>query len=277
MSDPSVAVVTGGHPFDQRSFFALFDQLCPGRWRPVTTPVLGCDVVVFYDMPGLRFTRSEPPVELIAPTPAEQQLALELTMAGRGLVFLHHALASWPAWPAYAELVGGRFHYVPGTLAGATYPDSGYRHGVTHTVEVLDRAHPVCAGVPPSFAVTDELYCAPVLHDVVLPLLRTRFPVHDCTEFYSARRAVSGHRDDRTGWSHPPGSDLVGWALSANLSPVVYLQFGDGPSAYDHPVVRRLLANAIEWTASADARDWAGRRARPWTIGPGRIGDGAPR
>ena len=78
--------------------------------------------------------------------------------AGRGLVFLHHAIAGWPAWPEYAEIVGGRFHYQPGSLGGRDWPDSGYRFHVDHTVEVLEPGHPVCAGLPARFPITDELY-----------------------------------------------------------------------------------------------------------------------
>ncbi len=66
------------------------------------------------------------------------------------MVFLHHAIAGWPAWEGYAEIVGGRFHYQPATLDGIDYPDSGYRHDVTHTVEVLDPTHPICAGIDPT-------------------------------------------------------------------------------------------------------------------------------
>ena len=32
-------------------------------------------------------------------------------------------------------------------------------------------------------------------------------------------------------------------------SRIVYLQFGDGPSAYVNPFYRRLIANAIKWVS----------------------------
>lgn len=258
--DVDALVVTGGHPFEAEPFFAVFDALDGITWTAATTPATGHDVVVFYDMPGLRFTGGDPPVDLIEPTAEQRSTMAELCIAGTGLVFMHHAIASWPAWPGYAELVGGRFHYAPATLDGVDYPDSGYRFDVAHTVEVLDPDHPVCAGLGASFTIVDELYCAPVLTDRVVPLMRTTFDTAEVSQFSSADLAIRGRRNADDGWTHPPGSDLVGWAKSAGASPIVYLQFGDGPETYADPSFRRALANAIQWTASSDARDWAESR-----------------
>lgn len=253
-------VVTGGHPFEAEPFFAVFDALDDVTWTPGDEPAGGHDVVVFYDMPGLRFTRTDPPLELLEPTDGQRATIAELCTSGTGLVFLHHAIASWPAWPAYAELVGGRFHYAPAQLDGVAYPDSGYRFDVTHTVEVLEPDHPVCAGLGTSFTLTDELYCSPVLTDRVVPLMRTTFDTADSSQFFSADLAIRGRRETNEGWTHPPGSDHVAWATAAGASPVVYLQFGDGPETYADPSFRRALANAIRWTASAEAREWAAGR-----------------
>jgi type 1 glutamine amidotransferase len=247
-----VLVVTGGHPFDADPFFAVFDAIDGISWTAASAPATGHDVVVLYDMPGLRFTRSDPPVELLEPT-AEQRSVIEgLCSEGVGLVVLHHAVAAWPAWPAYAELVGARFHYSPGSLDGRSYPDSGYRFDVTHTVEVLAPEHPVCAGLSASFTLTDELYCFPVVEHSVEPLMRTTFPTSDCSRFWSADLAIRGTRNSNSGWSHPPGSDLVAWTRTAGNSRLTYLQFGDGPSTYADANFRRVVANAINWTAGRD-------------------------
>lgn len=255
-----VLVVTGGHPFQAEPFFAVFDHLAGVDWTGADTPAAGHDAVVFYDMPGFHFTRSDPPVEFGEPTGAHRRVIAELLDAGTGLVFLHHAVAGWPTWPEYAEIVGGRFHYQPATLRDVDYPDSGYLFDVTHTVEVLAPDHPVCAGLGETFTLTDELYCFPVLTDSVVPLLRTTFPTADPSRFHSADLAIRGRRNESAGWSHPPGSDLVGWVKHAGNSPVVYLQFGDGPVTYADPSFRRVLANAIEWVASDAARAWVAER-----------------
>ncbi len=252
-----VLVVTGGHPYQAEPFFAVFDTFEDVTWRHDTTPAVGHDVVVFYDMPGLRFTRGEPPVDFVEPTDEQQAIIEALLETGTGLVFMHHAIAGWPTWERYAEIIGGRFHYQPGRLSGVDYPDSGYVFDIQHTVQVLEPEHPVCAGLPPTFELTDELYCFPVLDDRVVPLLRTTFDTSNDRQFFSADLAIRGHRNTNEGWQHPPGSPLVGWVRSEGRAPIVYLQFGDGPVTYGDEWFRRVLHNAITWTASTQAHEWA--------------------
>lgn len=257
-----VLVVTGGHPFQAEPFFEVFsadDGLvwahCPqpaaGRWLSGMEPG-EWDAVVFYDMPGvgLRGPGPEtPPADLVTGMG-------RLLDAGQGLVFLHHAIASWPAWDEYAHWVGGRFHYRPGRLAGRDWPDSGYSFDVTHRLSPVAPGHPVLSGLEEGFVLTDELYLAPVLEEEVVPLLRSDATFTD-DRFWSAALAVAGRRESRTGWRHPPGPDLAAWAKVARRSPVVYIQPGDGPSAYANPAWRLLLGNAIRWVASPRAHEWA--------------------
>ncbi len=271
VADSRVLVVTGGHRFEAAPFFAIFDAIAPRRWRHVSQPdaldVLnpqGChdaDVVVFYDIPGLRFTGGDPPAEMWAPPASFAGGFRGLLDRGIGMVFLHHAVAGWPLWEEYAEVIGARFHYQPGTLRGVEYPDSGYVFDVTHHVSVVDPTHPICAGLGSGIDLTDELYCYPVLTDSVVPLLRTSFPVDDPSQFSSADAAIRGRRNSNEGWTHPAGSELVGWVKSARRSPVVYLQFGDGPVTYSDPSFRLVLSNSIAWAASDDARVWAAARS----------------
>lgn len=260
-SSVKVLVVTGGHPFEPEPFFGIFDAIGLDHWSRSVHPEPGHDVVVFYDMPGLRFTGGDPPVEFPPPSDEAKRVIERLQSDGTGLVFVHHAVAGWPAWEDYAELVGARFHYQPGTLRGVEYPDSGYVFDVRHTVSLVDADHPVCEGLPERFELTDELYCFPVLESDVVPLMRTSFPVDDHRRFWSADLAIRGRRNSNHGWSHPPGSDVVAWAKTAGSSPVVYLQFGDGPTTYADPHFRRILRNAIDWVASPPAREWVRSRS----------------
>ncbi len=256
-----VLVVTGGHPYEAEPFFAVFDAMHGISWSHASDPAPGHDVVVFYDMPGIRFTRGDPPAELVEPTDEQRSVIAQLGVDGTGLVFLHHAIASWPTWEEFAHIVGGRFHYQPATLDGVAYPDSGYVFDVEHTVEVLEPDHPVCAGLGASFRIVDELYCCPMFEDEVVPLMRTAFDTSDASNFFSADLAIRGSRNDNTGWTHPPGSNLVAWAKTHDRSPVVYLQFADGPVTYADPNFRRALGNAIRWVSSDEAAGWASRRA----------------
>ena len=120
---------------------------------------------------------------------------------------------------------------------------------MTHQVEVL-ADHPVTAGLPPHFEVTDELYLYEVFEDDVTPLLRSDFNF-TANNFYSATAAVrDGRLNDNSGWAHNQGSSLVGWTREVGGSRIVYLQFGDGPSAYTNPHYRKLIANSIEWVST---------------------------
>lgn len=263
----NVLLLTKGHPFEKEAFFAIFDANPDIQWTHVEQPAAQAffnpelaapyDAFVCYDMPGLLFHEEAgrgpdfltPPATLV--TGFQDLLA-----AGKGFVFLHHALAGWPAWPAYGEAIGGRFLYLPGTVRGRPCPDSGYRHNQTFTVRTVGD-HPVLDGIPDTFRITDELYLAEIFEADVIPLLRADY-AFEAGNFHSAAQAVVDKKMfSNEGWSHPAGSNLVGWVKRAGRSPVVYLQGGDGLAAYANPHYRRLVANAIRWVASPEARAWA--------------------
>lgn len=255
-----VLLVTKGHPFDRAALFTTFDGLPGVTWTHVEQPAAEAlfepdeaarfDAFVLYDMPGIRFHSDRIP-DFPAPGRRLEERLERLVERGYGFVFLHHAIAGWPAWEAYGELIGGRFLYLPATLRGTPRQDSGYRHGVTHTVRVL-RDHPVTAGVPESFTITDELYLYEVFEDSVEPLLASD---HAFTRdnFYSAERVVRDRKMfDNEGWTHAPGSNLIGWTRTVGKTRIVYLQCGDDPVAYANPHFQRLLTNAIHWVAHRD-------------------------
>jgi type 1 glutamine amidotransferase len=261
-------VLARGHPYERDALAAVFDALRGWRWSLAEQPAAQLLVsnpacrgrfgaIVCYDMPGHDFAAADPP-RAVDPDPAYRDALLALLEAGQGFVFLHHAIAAWPTWAEYARIVGGRFHYRPAQLGGRDWPDSGYRHGVRHTLSVLG-AHPVTEGLPARFTMTDELYLCPVLEEDVVPLLASDYDFRD-TNFYSAQLAVRGRLHCREGWSHPAGPALVGWAKHYRNSPIVYLQGGDDAAALGDPHYRRLVHNAINWVDSAEARAWV--RAR---------------
>jgi hypothetical protein len=216
------------------------------------------DAFVLYDMPGMDFMSAGPDglaPRYIDPSAVFKSNLLDLLERGHGFVFLHHAIAAWPSWPEYAEIVGGKFLYKPGSVRGESQPDSGYRHEVEHRVRVeLD--HPVTAGVDAQFVINDELYLAHVFDDAITPLLSSNYGYLE-SNFYSAQQAVQGNMFSRQGWQHEPGHNLIAWVKSYRNSPVVYLQCGDSQAAYRNPNYRKLLRNAIDWVSSDDAKHWA--------------------
>ena len=162
--------------------------------------------------------------------------------------FLHHAIAGWPLWSDYGEVIGGRFFYLPTECRAQPVLDSGYRHEVSHSVQVVDVAHPVTEGVDDAFSLTDELYLYEVFESDVEPLL-TSGHTFDSEHFYSARHAVTGSMFCNDDWPHPAGPNLIGWTKTVKNSRIVYLQPGDGPDTYASPHYRRLVENAIRWVA----------------------------
>lgn len=251
-------VLVGGHPFDADSFAELFANLDGVTARIVAWPDAAdvyepgglddTDVLVLYDMPGVGLNQGHVPQP--EPPPAAVVAGWDaLTRRGQPVVAMHHAIASWALWPEFAEIVGGRFLYAPGELRGAAQPDSGWAFDVTQQFTVLDAGHPVCAGLPPSFELTDETYLCPVFTDDIHPLIGTDAPLDD-QHHWSAVAAVTGTMFDRTGWSHAPGAPFAAWTRRYQASTVVYVQPGDGPKAFTNEHYRRLLGNAITWAAT---------------------------
>lgn len=248
-------VAVRGHPFDRTAFDALFQSMEGISATMVDQPAAAqlmnpegmraFDVLVLYDMPGLDFTVAEGAPTYLEPGAAVKDGLRALLEQGKGVVALHHALAGWPTWDEYGDWLGGRFLYRSGLVRGAQRLDSGYAHGVDYGAQVV-ADHPVTAGVPACFPITDEPYLCEIFDKDVTPLLRSNGD-YTRDSFYSADLAVQGRMYDRAGWDHPPGSNLIGWAKQAINSRLVYLQPGDGASAYDNPHYRRLVENAIRW------------------------------
>ncbi|HEY0315536.1 MAG TPA: ThuA domain-containing protein [Sphingomonas sp.] len=254
-----VLVAVRGHPFDRTAFDAVFQSMDGIAATMVDQPAAAqlmnpdgmapYDALVLYDMPGLDFDAPVDKPFPVDPGDTFRRSFEALLESGKGIVALHHALAGWPAWPAYGEALGGTFLYRPATLRGVAKPDSGYRHEVTYTAEVVAPDHPVMAGIPATFEMTDELYLGEVFAEGITPLLHAHHAfVRD--GFYSATAAMEGRMFDNEGWSHDEGSNVIGWTRRAANSQVVYLQPGDDSTTYDNPVYRRLVENAIRWVAA---------------------------
>ncbi|WP_324261757.1 ThuA domain-containing protein [Altererythrobacter sp. H2] len=252
-------VLSGGHPYEEAPFAALLASLEGWQVTHLVHPeaekavadgaAAEADAILFYDMPGYTF--AEGTVTTRPPSEGYKAAIRAHFAAGRGAVAWHHALAGWAEWPEWAEMVGGRFLYQPGETRGLAMPDSGYRHDVAYTAEVL-ADHAVTAGLPNTFELCDELYLAPVFEDRVEPLLRARH-AFVAGNFYSAALAVGGQMFSNAGWEHPPGSDLIAWHRTVGNGRLVYLQPGDGPATYANPHVRQLLGNALDFLSAPPA------------------------
>lgn len=245
-ANPEIDVVTARHPEAERLFHP----------RAAATT----DVFVMYDLPGVLMDRGRPPRY---PQPRDLYVAgfHRLLEAGKPMVFLHHAIGGWPAWAEYAEIVGGRFNYSSCMMRGRRYPASGHRTGVRQRITPVDPAHPICEGIGDGFDLVDEVLLHPVFDAAITPLLRSDFSFVDTDVTPVSVTLEPGSRDPS--WRHPPGNGVIAWAKAYERSPIVYLQPGHGPSTFANPSYRRLLANAIRWAASPEAKTWVQDHTAP--------------
>jgi type 1 glutamine amidotransferase len=252
--------VTGGHRFDVDAFEAMLDDVSgrlgwewsheqhPDAQRWLHPRHAGTwDAILLHDIPGLTLARGTEPV-VHEPNAALRRGVDDLLALGQGIVATHHALAGWPAWDGWAEALGGRFLYAPGTLLGRPVPASGYRMD-RYRIEVADPAHPVCEGIV-AFDVEDELYLCPVFEADVTPLLATT--ADTTTGMIDTYREV--RFGERVPAAEQPSSRLVAWAVEHGASRIVYALPGHAASTMQHDQYRRLLANACAWVAGSFRR-----------------------
>ena len=137
--------------------------------------------------------------------------------AGGGVVALHHAIAGRAGWRWWGEeVIGGRYLEAP----EGGRPASTFKHDVELTVRVA-AAHPVTAGLT-DFRILDETYKGMWISPKVTVLLTT---------------------DEAT--SDGP----VAWVSPYPKARVVTIQLGHGREAHLHPAYRRLVRNAVLWSA----------------------------
>ncbi len=216
-----VLVVIGGHDFEKEPFFKLFKDNTDISFEAVEHPNAHArlkaeaskqfDVLVLYDM--------WQPI-----TDETKRDFVERLKEGKGLVALHHAIASYQEWPEYWKIVGARYYLKPMVVDGVEKRRSAFKHDMQFKVHVVDPRHPVTRGVS-DFDLHDETYkwfdVAPDSH----PLLTT---------------------------DEPESNKIIAWTRTYENARVVYLQSGHDHFAYENPHYQRLVRQAIRWTARRD-------------------------
>jgi uncharacterized protein len=275
-----ILAITGGHSVDMSAFSGMLNAICAERewlWSHSVQPNAQgwfdeqrpgeWDAILCHDIPGLALKRGEPP-QPISPTTGQRADIAGMLDWNQGMVVIHHSLAGWPTWDAWATALGGRFNYAPGRLRGVDWPSSGTRIE-TYTAQVVAPSHPVCAGLN-DWELTDELYCCPVFDDEVVPLLRTNADMSPELFISTYEHVIVGEDAAPKCHGHPVPSNLIAWATVAGNSPIVYIQPGDSAATFSLPMYRRLVGNALAWVSSEEAHDWAEVNARPidWRTAP---------
>ena len=211
-------VVTGGHDFETNQFFQMFKDMPAASFQTATHAQahdwLKPEAARAYDVLVLYDMWQDITDE------AKSNFVARL-QEGKGLVILHHAIANYQKWPEYERVLGGRYYLQKTMVGGVEKARSIYQHGVHFRVRVLNSSHPVTVGVS-DFEIHDETYN---LYDVAP----------------DAERLL--------GTDEPTSARVIGWAHAYAKARVVYLQGGHDHFAYENPAYRRLLANAVHWTA----------------------------
>jgi uncharacterized protein len=208
-----VLLVTGGHGYPA-AFYTLFEGYDDIVWWHATSQKAAFrpDLASRYDVIVFH--------DMGETIGDEEKANLEAFVeAGKGVVSIHHAIVDYTSWPWwYENVIGGKYYTQP----LGDHAKSAYKEGVDMLVTpVAGVSHPVTRGVGP-IPVRDEVYSGMWHSSKIAALMETDHPLNDKPVVYIG--------------PHPKAR-------------VVYIQLGHGEEAIRHPGYRRLVHNAILWTA----------------------------
>jgi type 1 glutamine amidotransferase len=219
-----VLVVTGGHDFERIPFFKMWTDLEGIDYREVAQPgavsLFGPELKKKFD--AIVF------YDMVEDISEEEKAAfVNLMKEGVGILFLHHSLSSYQNWDEYEKILGGKYYLTAATKDGKPHEASTYQHDVEVPVHVVDPKHPVTRGVS-DFILHDEVYGKCEVLPDMHPLLET---------------------------SHPQSSKTIAWWHLYGKSRIVFIQPGHDHWAYENPVYRKLVKQAIVWVSGRGEKD----------------------
>ena len=210
-----VVVLTGGHGFEREPFFKLFqgyDDIEYVEFQLKDHSEIFEDISEWdYDVIVLyNMTQN------ISPKRQKNFVKL-LKKQGVGLVALHHMLGAFQTWPKYRKITGGKYYLKPTEeRRGSTF-----KHDIDMNVHIEDTSHPITRGMS-DFQIHDEgyKYCS--------------FEKNNHVLFTT---------------NHPDCDETIGWVRNFGEAKVCGIMLGHDSAAYKNPNYRRLVAQAIRWTA----------------------------
>ncbi|HET8550595.1 MAG TPA: ThuA domain-containing protein [Bryobacteraceae bacterium] len=209
-----VLVVTGGHGYPP-AFYTLFEGYDDIRWSHAASQKDAFRA-------GMKDRFDVIVLHDMAETISDEQRAnlQSFVDSGRGVVSIHHAIVDYTSWPWWHEqVVGGKYF----TEATSGHEKSAFREGVDVVARPVKgmTKHPVLRGVGP-IVVRDEVYRGMWRSPRITVLMETDHPESDPPVVYTG--------------SHPK-------------TRAVYIQLGHDAATFRHPGYRRLVHNAILWSA----------------------------
>ena len=213
-----VLLTYGGHGFEEKPFFAMFDAMPDVQMTKAPMPQSAkllkpglekdYDVVVMYDMVGKI-------------SPEEQKAFVALLDQGIGLVSLHHNMGANQDWSEFCKIIGAKFHLRPRQVDGKKVGPSGWDHDQTLKVTVVDKEHPITRGQA-DFTIHDEVYNKYFVAPDVHVLLTT---------------------------DHPKNDPKIAWVKQYGKSRVFYFMLGHDSKAWKNPAYPEILSRGIRWAA----------------------------
>jgi uncharacterized protein len=212
-----VLVVTGGHDYNQSTFNGLFESM---------SGTISYKIVPFPDAFSMFTPQKRNEFDVVVfyhmwqtITEEQKEDMIDCFWKGKPLVVLHHSICAFDTWDEYQRIVGGRYFHDTAIIKGRVYPPSTYKHDVYVPISVKDSANPVTRGIA-DFELFDEVYGGFYVERGVTTLLTT---------------------------DHPDSSPTIGWSHYYGKSRVVTIQPGHDTPAFQSPVYRQLLLQAIDW------------------------------
>jgi type 1 glutamine amidotransferase len=213
-----VLLTFGGHGFEEKPFFAMFDAMPGVEYTKAPLPQSAhllkpglekdYDVIVMYDM-------------VPAITPAQQKAFIELLNRGIGLVSLHHNMGAHQDWGEFRKIIGGKFITKPCEIDGQKYGKSGWSHGEDMKITVADKQHPITRGLK-DFKIHDETYKDYYTSPDVRVLLKT---------------------------DHPKNDPELAWVTKYGKSRVFYFMLGHDHLGWENPNFPKIVCRGIRWAA----------------------------
>lgn len=204
-------VVTGGHPYDQARFFAMFDSFRGIEWDHYE---LTDEAEIFDDIDGWHYDALLLYNMTSAISPERFGHFQALLDMGVGLVPFHHGGLSWSSEPKIRHIFGIQF---PQTT------NYGFHIGQTFAYHVENPNHPITRGLE-DFTVTDETYTG--YHGEGQPGNEVLFTT-----------------------DHAPSGRELAWVRQVSHGRVFTIQGGHDAQTFDHPQFREVLNRGILWTA----------------------------
>ncbi|MCL2703370.1 MAG: ThuA domain-containing protein [Defluviitaleaceae bacterium] len=209
-----VAVIVENHPYDVVNFQRMLGSFtdCDCYVQPFDLFAQDEDNKGKYDT-VLYYSMNWdcPPQD----SPIYKYMENELGNTGQGIILLHHALLSFQKWDIYTEVSGVR-------LRGA---DGLFRYTQNQIVKehILDTGHPITVNIP-DFTITDETYIMGEPDEPGNLILITT--------------------------DNPDSIKNIAWTREYKKSRVFCYASGHDNRAYADNNFRRILHNAILWTAA---------------------------